>query len=109
MLADERKRPIFAFDCAPTDPSAMTVIQEGWKIVFPADASAIGPDRVQWVFHLEADPEEGENLVDRNRSRAGGILSERREDLARILKPLQASGDVELDRELRLRMKKMGY
>jgi len=109
LLAERRDRPVFSFDCAPTDPSAMTVIQDGWKIVFPAEASGFGPDRAQRVFHLAEDPGEEEDLAGGDRSRVGEILRERREDLARILNPLQTSGDVELDSELRLRMRKLGY
>jgi len=109
LLSAPSPAPAFAFDCAEMGEPSVAILDGDWKVVLGTENESFTLDEVRYLYDLGADPGEVHDLASEERRRVGALLGLHREELLRLLIPLQTGSGVEISPELMRRMKGLGY
>ncbi len=108
LLGLEEDRPVYAFDCHPADPVAAAVDRE-LKLVYPLEGAALEHDAPRYVFDLERDPAEAENLAASMGAELGPRAAALADAVREVLEPRVAPAGAVLSDRQALEMRALGY
>jgi hypothetical protein len=108
LLAGASDGPVFAYDCARFIEHTGMIVDGKWKLSLPLGDAEDSPT-FSYLYDLERDPDEHDNLVDDEPQRAREIYERWRAPFAITLQRRGEAGEVSLTARERQELEALGY